>query len=321
MKIGTIELTTPTVLAPLAGITNLPLRLLAKEAGCGLVCSEMISANGLVYNASKTVAMLHSTTEENPLSIQIFGRDPTIMAEAARIVAASNADILDINFGCSVRKILKSGSGSALMRDLHHAEKLIQSVRAAINIPLTIKMRSGWDSSGQQAMELAWIAQECGVNAVTVHPRTARQGFTGSADWRLIRRIKQKLEIPVIGNGDIVTAQDALDMLTQTGCDAVMIGRSAMGNPLLFRQIADILSGRSVKEIQPRDRIAMMDRFLDATVHYLGEKKACFIMRSRLAWFAKGLPHATQFRNAIRFIRTQAQAQTLIHDFADRLFR
>lgn len=319
MKIGTIELNVPTVFAPLAGITNLPLRLLAKEAGCGLVCSEMVSAYGLAYNSSKTLAMLHSTAEEKPLSIQIFGRDPAIMAKAARIVSASGADILDINFGCSVRKILKSGSGSALMQDLHHAEILIRAVRAAIEIPLTIKIRSGWDASGQQALELAGIAQDCGVDAITIHPRTARQGFSGRADWALIGRIKQKLGIPVIGNGDIVTAHDALEMLNQTGCDAVMVGRAAMGNPLLFTQIADLLAGRSVKNIRPQDRIALMDRFLNTSVQYLGEKKACFMMRSRLSWFAKGLPHAGQFRNAIRFIENQAQAAALIADFANQL--
>lgn len=319
MKIGTIELNIPTVFAPLAGITNLPLRLLAKEAGCGLVCSEMVSAYGLAYNSSKTLAMLNSTTEEKPLSVQIFGSDPDVMAKAAVIVAASGADILDINFGCSVRKILKSGSGAALMRDLRQAEVLIRAVRAAIDIPLTIKIRSGWDTSGQQALDLADIAQDCGVDALTVHPRTARQGFSGHADWDLIGRIKQKLKIPVIGNGDIVTARDALNMLNQTGCDAVMVGRGAMGNPLLFAQIANQLAGRPVKEIQPQDRIALMARFLNTSVQYLGEKRACFMMRSRLAWFAKGLPHAGQFRNAIRFVENQAQAAALIADFANQL--
>lgn len=319
MNIGPIALETPTIFAPLAGITNLPLRLLARQAGCGMVCSEMVSACGLVYASAKTFDLLASVPQEKPLCVQIFGSKPDIMAEAARQVAAAGADIIDINCGCSVRKILKSGSGAALMREPHQAEDVFRAVRAAIKIPLTIKMRSGWDGSGDQALHLAHIAQSCGVDAVTVHPRTACQGFGGRADWGLIARIKQALQIPVIGNGDVVEAQDALRMLAETGCDAVMVGRAAMGNPLLFRQIADLLAGRPATSILTGDRIMVMRRFLDASVEFFGEKKACFMMRSRLAWFAKGLPHAGWFRQSIRQVESHAQAQALIAAFADRL--
>lgn len=319
MNIGAIELTTPTIFAPLAGISNLPLRLLAKESGCGLVCSEMVSAYGLAYGSAKTMALLASTPQERPLSVQIFGSDAAIMAAAAEKVEAAGADVVDINFGCSVRKILKSGSGSALMREPRKAADIVQAVRRAIRVPLTIKMRSGWDASGHQALELAHIAQDNGADAVTIHPRTARQGFGGCADWSLIGRIKAALRIPVIGNGDIVAAADALEMMTGTGCDAVMVGRAAMANPLIFSQIEDLLAGRPPRQASAEDRIALMIRYLDASVKYLGEKRACFMMRSRLAWLAKGLPEAGRFRRSIRLVTAHNEASQLINAYAERL--
>ncbi len=316
MKIGTVQLANPTIFAPLAGITNLPLRLMAKEAGCGLVCSEMVSACGLVYGSDKTAQLMESTPKEKPLSVQIFGSDAAIMADAARMVEDTGADIVDINFGCSVRKILKSGSGSALMREPQKAEKLLNAVRNAIKVPLTIKIRSGWDASGDQAMALCRIAQACGVDAIAVHPRTARQGFGGCADWSLIKRIKQEVTIPVIGNGDILKAKDAMDMFSQTNCDAVMVGRAAIGNPMLFAQIIDLLENRPARVITHRNRIDMMTRYLNASVQYLGEKKACYMLRSRLGWFVKGMPKAGGFRSAIRHLSSGAQAQALIDAFS-----
>lgn len=315
--IGPVKIEHPTVLAPLAGITNLPLRLLAKEAGCGLVCSEMVSANGLVHGAAKTHQMLASTPAEKPLSLQIFGSDPAIMAQAARIVQDSGADILDINCGCSVRKILKSGSGSALMRDLAATRRILEAVRAAIDIPLTLKMRTGWDQSGDQAVELANIAESSGVNAVILHPRTARQGFGGAADWRLIAKLKDCLSIPVIGNGDITEPEHALHMMAETGCDAVMVGRAAIGNPLIFSQINDLLAGRQPRPISLRARAEVMERYVEDSVRYLGETRACYMLRSRLAWFAKGLSHASHFRQAIRSINSKAAALSLVRNLEE----
>lgn len=312
MKIGTIHIEPATVFAPLAGITNLPLRLLAKQAGCGLVCSEMVSSHGLVYGSARTQRLLASSAAEKPLSVQLFGSDWAIMAEAAQRAAHAGADIVDINFGCSVRKILKSGSGAALMREPAKAETLLKAVRSAIAIPLTIKMRTGWDASGAQALELARMAEASGVDAVAVHPRTARQGFGGCADWSLIARIKKAVQIPVIGNGDIFTAQDALAMKNQTHCDAVMVGRAAMGNPALFTQINDLLAGRPVTAITPKQRIDMMQKYLRASIDHFGEKRACCMMRSRLGWFTKGLPQASQFRHAIRTIDSEAAGLQLI---------
>jgi nifR3 family TIM-barrel protein len=319
MKIGNVKLKNQTVFAPLAGISNLPLRLMAKQAGCALVCSEMVSACGLVYGSAKTYALLDTTPAEKPLSVQLFGSDWAIMAEAAQRVQAAGADIVDINFGCSVRKILKSGSGAALMREPQKAQSLIKAVRNAIDVPLTIKMRSGWDASGVEAMLLADIAQACGVDAVTVHPRTARQGFGGHADWSLIEKIKQRIQIPVIGNGDITTADDALKMMDQTGCDAIMVGRAAIGNLFVFSQIADRLAGREPAAIVNQMRIEMMSRYLEASVRYLGEKRACYMMRGRLGWFVKGLDNASRFRKAIRHIDSEAQAKKLIADYGAEL--
>ncbi|MBC2711837.1 MAG: tRNA dihydrouridine synthase DusB [Desulfosarcina sp.] len=319
MRIGSVETDNFTVLAPLAGITNLPMRLLAKGTGCGLVCSEMISSNGLVYGSGKTVQLLDSTPEEKPLSVQIFGSDPQIMADGARIVQESGADIVDINFGCSVKKILKSNSGSALMKDPSLARAILKAVRKAIFIPLTVKIRSGWEPSGKQAMEIARLAEDCGVDAIAVHPRTATQGFRGEANWSIITAVKKALTIPVIGNGDVTAPEDALRMLNETGCDGVMVGRAAIGNPMIFSQILAVAHDRPA--IVPNDgqRIDMMLRYLHDSVSYLGEQTACHMMRSRLCWFVKGMRNAGQFRNAIRFISSEKEAEELIQQYADSI--
>jgi len=319
LHIGNIKLENITVLAPLAGITNLPMRLIAKEAGCGLVCSEMISSNGLVYQSGKTEKLLESAPEEKPLSVQIFGSDPDIMAEAARIVEVSGADILDINFGCSVKKILKSGSGAALMRRPDLAEAVIRSVRAAIKIPLTIKIRTGWEKNGDDARIIARIAETEGVDAIAIHPRLASQGFKGRADWQVISDIKRAISIPVMGNGDIVTARDAIQMVTETGCDAVMVGRAAIGNPWIFGQIDALLKNRDFQETDLSTRFRMMKRYLRASVAYSGEEHACYMMRSRLAWFVKGLPHAKHFRESIKYISTEKEALELIEGYRESI--
>jgi tRNA-dihydrouridine synthase B len=319
LHIGNIILDNITVLAPLAGITNLPMRLIAKEAGCGLVCSEMISSNGLVHQSQKTEKLLESVPAEKPLSVQIFGADPGIVVTAAKIVESSGADILDINFGCSVRKILKSGSGAALMRKPDLAEAVIKSVRAAIKIPLTIKIRTGWEKNGDDARIIAKIAESEGVDAIAVHPRTVSEGFKGRADWQVISEIKRSVSIPVIGNGDIVTARDAIQMLTETGCDAVMVGRAAIGNPWIFRQINALLKGEDFHETDLPSRFHMMTRYLGASVVYFGEEHACYMMRSRLAWFVKGLPHARHFRESIKHISTEKEALELIKKYRESL--
>jgi nifR3 family TIM-barrel protein len=317
MKIGTVTLDNNVILAPLAGISNLPFRLLAKEAGCGVVCSEMISAYGLVYKSGKTEKMLNSAAAEKPLSVQIFGADPEIMAEAAAIVEGSGADVIDINFGCAVRKVVRTGSGVALMNAPAKAQALLAAVRKAVRIPLTIKIRTGWDASGDQAINIAKIAQDCGVDAVAVHPRTARQLFGGRADWPIIAAVKEQVSLPVIGNGDIFSAQDAVDMLAQTGCDGLMIGRKAIGNPDIFSRILARLHGDEDPVEDLNRRFDIMMRYLKASVEYLGEEPACRMMRSRLGWFAKELRNSSKFRESIKLLSSEKEGIELISAYKD----
>lgn len=321
MQIGSLTLENNAILAPLAGITNLPFRLLAKEAGCGLVCSEMISSHGLVYQSEKTIRMLDSTPEEKTLSVQIFGAKPDIMAEAAAIVESSGADIVDINFGCSVRKVIRTGSGAALMRTPDLAEDLLKAVRRAIRIPLTIKIRTGWDASGAQAVNISRIAEYCGVDAVTIHPRTAGQLFGGRADWAVIAAVKEKVSIPVIGNGDIMSADDAVRMLDETGCDAVMIGRKAIGNPDIFTRVVARINGEEDTEEDVARRFDLMICYLKVSVKYIGEEQACRMMRSRLGWFTKGMHKSSQFREAIKHLSSEKEGVELIDDYRNCLLR
>jgi nifR3 family TIM-barrel protein len=315
MNIGSLHLENPVILAPLAGITNLPFRLLAKEAGCGLVCSEMVSADGLVHGARNAFDLLRSLPAERPLAVQLFGSDPAVMAEAAAIVEGSGADLLDINFGCAVKKVIKTGSGAALMRTPQRAEALLRAVRRAVRIPLTIKIRSGWDGSGRQALALGAIAEACGVNAVTVHPRTASQKFSGRADWGVIAALKRHLSIPVIGNGDIASADDAARMLSETGCDAVMVGRQAIGYPRIFTEIGLHLHGEAVPADTIANRIEVLRRYTQLTVECFGRETAARLIRSRLGWFVKGMRNGAALRCAAGQITCMDQAYDLIEAF------
>ncbi len=355
MKIKNLELDGKTILAPLAGITNLPFRMIAKKWGCSLVCTEMISSKGLLYNSEKTFRLLDSKKEERPLCVQIFGADPDSMAEAAKIIEQKNfADIIDINFGCSVKKIVKTGAGVALMKDGPAAEKLIKAVRNAISMPFTIKIRSGFDISGDQAIAIGEIAEHNGVDAIAIHPRTASQGFKGKADWHLIKRLKQHLKIPVIGNGDIITGEDGIKMLEETGCDAIMIGRAAMGNPCIFSEVnallkrnasnQNILNNQNTSNVQNNPNIqndpnAQNDPNEDAQnpdhadcaslkikfkiirdllfsyIDYFGEEHGCRMLRGRLVWCVKSLPGASGFRRDLSRIQSKTQAQRLISDY------
>jgi nifR3 family TIM-barrel protein len=319
MKIGHLNCDNTAVLAPLAGITDLPFRLLVKETGCGLVYSEMISSNALIRKSMKTIKMLDSCAAEKPLCVQIFGADPSIMAEAAGMVEASGAEMLDINFGCSVKKILKSGSGAALMKEPKLAANILQAVRKAVDIPLTIKIRTGWDYSGLQAVNIAKTAERCGVDAIAVHPRTAKQGFRGQADWSVITAVKKAVTIPVIGNGDIKNAKDALRMEEETGCDGIMIGRAAIGNPWIFSAYLSLKKGQTFPAVEINERFNTMIRFVKAMIDYWGEYRACQMMRSRLGWFVKGLPHAAGFRESIKSIASEAEAIEAIESYRIKL--
>lgn len=319
MQIGTITLDNPLIMAPLAGISNLPFRLSAKKEGCALVCSEMISSNGLVYKSEKTLRMLESAPEEKPLSIQIFGTDPSMMAEAATIAEASGADILDINFGCSVKKVIKTGAGVALMQTPQKAAAILTAVRQSIKIPLTVKIRTGWEKSGTQAVQTAKIAESCGADAIAVHPRTATQGFGGQADWTIISTVKKATAIPIIGNGDIVTPEDAVRMRKMTGCDGVMIGRAAIGNPWIFSQCLAGLRGENILPVYLDQRFEVMKSYVRTSVEYIGERPACRMLRSRLGWFVKGLRYSSKFRESIKHISSEKETLQLIDAYKDFL--
>ena len=298
MRIGHIELANPVILAPMAGVTDLPFRLLAKEMGCGLVYSEMVSDKGLIYDNTHTKKLLAIDARERPVALQIFGSEPESMANAARIVAAAGADIIDINMGCPTPKIVKNGEGSALMRNPVLAGRIIAAVvEAAGGMPVTVKFRKGWDETSVNAVQIARMAEQAGAAAVSVHGRTREQFYSGQADWSIIRDVKQAVAIPVIGNGDIRTPLDAERMLTETGCDGIMIGRGAQGNPWIFRQVTHYLAtGQTLPLPALGERIDMLLRHLDMLVGHKGEYTGIREMRSHAAWYTKGLPSSAELR-------------------------
>lgn len=315
MFIGSLHLDNQVILAPMAGITDLPYRLLMKEFGAGLVFSEMVSAKGLIYSGKKTRELLVSRNVERPLAIQLFGNDPESLAEAVRQVE-TEGDLIDINFGCPVNKVIRDGSGSALMKAPALSARILSAVRAATDLPLTIKIRSGWDNQHRNFCEIAGIAESEGIDAVSIHPRTRSQGFGGQANWHEIEELKAKLKIPVIGSGDIYTAEDACRMSRQTQCDAVMIGRGGYGNPWLIRAAVAALNGDPAP--QPPDaaerlRIALRHQALQVDI--FGEQKALFEMRKHFCWYARGLPGAATYRAAINRAMSIDEQRQLSIDF------
>ncbi len=315
MKIGNLVLDNPLILAPMAGITQLPFRRLAREAGCALVVTEMVSVKGLVHGSKKTAELLMSHPSERPLSAQIFGADPEVMKEAAQIVQGLSADLLDVNLGCSVRKVVRQGAGAALMREPEKLETILKAIRSAVSLPLTVKMRTGWEPSGEQAIIAARIAEDCGVDAVAIHPRTAIQGFGGRADWSVIARLKDSVAVPVIGNGDIQGPDDVLRMQRETGCDGVMIGRASIGNPWIFAQALDLIHSRPPGRPDFPKRLDTVLRYIEYSVDHFGEDRAVPMMRSRLGWFTKGLPHSSRFRATIARLKNRQDMMDAVHAF------
>lgn len=291
MQIGTLSLDNPFILAPLAGYTDLAFRLLCRELGAALCCSEMISSHGLVCGQKKTLELLATVPEEHPVAFQLFGSDPAVMGEAAAHPAMRSCDILDINMGCPVRKVVKKGAGAALMKDFAKAENIIRSVRQNTSLPVTIKFRSGWHKETETAVEFALMAQEAGVAAVTVHGRTWAQGFSGRADWQVIARVKQSAAVPVIGNGDILSYRDGKQMMAETGCDGVMIGRGSLGNPWVFSESGrpSTLGGRKTVILR---HIELAKRFVPAG-------RLLFYLKNHISRYANGLPGATGIRQQI----------------------
>lgn len=306
--IGNVEIANQVIMAPMAGVTDRAFRIIAKSFGCGLVCTEMISDMGLVYGQSRTRSIADTTGETRPVSVQIFGSDPDSMARAALIVQDLGADIIDINMGCPTPKIVKNGEGAALMLDIPRCRQIIRAVVQAVQVPVTVKMRKGWDDSNPACLELARAAEQEGVAALTLHPRTRMQFFSGQADWAMIAAVKNLVSIPVIGNGDIRTAADARRMLEETGCDAVMIGRAAMGNPFLIRETVELLTtGQTIPPPTQAERIEVALHHLELAIKFKGEWVAIREMRKQLAWYIKGRPGAAQIRTQLNQAATKQE--------------
>ena len=303
LKIGTLTLKNRLIMAPMAGITNPPFRRIVRRLGAGLVVTEMVSAVGLSRNHKKTVRYLKSDPEEKPLSVQIFGADPQIMAMAAEIAIEKGADMVDINMGCPARKVIKNGSGGALLRSPRAVHQMVTAVRKACTVPLTVKIRAGWSAEEANFLEIAHIIADCGADAVTVHPRFVKQGFSGQADWGIIRKVKEKLNIPVIGNGDVFKPELALQMRKETGCDGVMIGRGALGNPWIFRHILDLEKSLEVRPPELSERKEVILSHFTHLSQIIGEDRASKLMRGQLLWYTKGLPHSSRFRGAFTGIK------------------
>ncbi|MCD6304895.1 MAG: tRNA dihydrouridine synthase DusB [Deltaproteobacteria bacterium] len=298
LQLGPLTLRNRLVMAPMSGITNLPFRRIAKRMGAGLVVTEMISAVGLTRRNKKTCRYLQTHPEERPLSVQIFGSEPAIMAEAARMAVGAGADLVDINMGCPARKVVKTGAGGALLRSPGRIGDIITAVRAICPVPLTVKIRAGWSPGGPSATLIARIAEDCGADAVILHPRWVSQGFSGRADWDIIAHVKSRVRIPVIGNGDVRSPFQALAMREQTGCDGVMIGRAAIGNPWIFQQTLDLEQAREPKAPAIHERKEIISIHFSLLMDLAGEERAARIMRGLLMWYTKGLPFGNRFRAA-----------------------
>lgn len=318
MNIGNIELSAPLALAPMAGITDLPFRLICRRLGCGMTVSEMVSAKGLLYKNVKTTEMLRIDDGERPTAIQLFGSVPAELAEAARMVEASGADMIDFNMGCPVPKIVNNGEGSALMKNPQLAHDILAAMVKAVKIPVTVKFRAGWDDNNRNAVEIARAVEAAGVSAVAVHGRTRQQFYEGKADWSIIADVKQAVKVPVFGNGDIFTVADGLRMLEQTGCDGLMIGRGADGNPWLFTALAAALRGEP--QPQPpslKERLAQAAEHLEMLIAYKNEVVAVKEMRRHISAYLKGMPHAAEFRGRFHKVDTQEQFSELLAEYSE----
>lgn len=313
LQIGDVILKNNVILAPMAGVTDLPFRLLCKEQGAGLLCMEMVSAKAIYYNNKNTETLMQIEPEERPVSLQLFGSDPVIMSEMAKRIEDRPFDILDINMGCPVPKVVNNGEGSALMKNPGLVRKIVTSVSKAIKKPLTVKIRKGFDENNINAVEIAKIIEDSGAAAVAVHGRTRQQYYSGKADWDIIRQVKEAVSIPVIGNGDVDSPQKAKQMLEETGCDGIMVGRAAEGNPWIFREISHYLD---TGELLPRPALEevkeMILRHARLQLEYKGEYTGMREMRKHVAWYTAGFPHSARLRGAVNEIESMEQLMVLL---------
>lgn len=316
LKIGNVELENNLILAPMAGVTDLPFRLLCKEQGAALCCMEMVSAKGIYYNNKNTESLLTVDERERPVSLQLFGSDPEIMAAMAARIEHRNFDILDINMGCPVPKVVNNGDGSALMKNPVLAGKIIEGMVKAINKPVTVKIRKGFDDEHINAVEMAHVAQESGAAAVAVHGRTREQYYSGKADWSIIADVKAAVSIPVIGNGDILDAKDVIAMSEQTGCDGFMIGRGAQGNPWIFHQILHYFeTGEMIGKPPMEEMVKTMLRHAKLQIEFKGDYLGIREMRKHAAWYTAGYKGASKLRGRINDVESYDELEQLFEDF------
>ncbi len=308
-KIGNIEIKNNVVLAPMAGISNPAYMKIVEEMGCGYAITELLSSEAISRDNKKTIDMLNGIEKlKFPVAVQIFGSNPSVMASAAKILVEKyNVKIIDINMGCPVPKVaISSNSGSALLKDPDKVYEIVKSVKEAVNVPVTVKIRSGWDSKSINAVLIAKKIEEAGACAITVHPRTRSQGYTGLADWNIIKEVKQSVNIPVIGNGDIKSCYDAKRMIDETGCDAVMIGRACLGNPWIIKESIDYLEkGILPKEVSLKEKIDMIKKHTNLLIENKGEKIALLEMRTNASWYLKGIQGGNEIRRQITSIKTK----------------
>lgn len=312
--IGSVHIENPLVLAPMAGVTDLPFRLLCKAQGCALMCTEMVSAKGLYYHNKNTGILMETDPQERPVALQFFGSDPQIMAEMAKQAEALDFDILDINMGCPVPKIVNNGEGSALMKDPLLAGKIVEAIVKAVKKPVTVKIRKGFTAETVNAPEFAHVLEESGASAVAVHGRTRAQYYSGHADWDIIRQVKERVRIPVIGNGDVLTGEDVMRMMDETGCDGVMIGRGAQGNPWIFSQALHVMAaGEKTQKPSAEDVVAMVLKHAKMQIDFKGEYLGIREMRKHTAWYLAGYPNSAKLRKQVNQVESYSELETLLH--------
>ena len=313
LKIGSVTLENNLILAPMAGVTDLPFRLLCKEQGAGLICTEMVSAKAIHFKNKNTESLMEIHDRERPVSLQLFGSEPDLMAEIARQIEPRNFDILDINMGCPVPKVVNNGEGSALMKNPKLVHEIIYKVSRAVKKPLTVKIRKGFTEDSINAVDIAKIAENAGAAAVAVHGRTREQYYSGKADWDIIRQVKEAVSIPVIGNGDVDSPQKAEELVKETGCDGIMIGRAVRGNPWLFSRI---LHYQETGEVLPKPGIEeireMMLRHARLQLEYKGEYTGMREMRKHVAWYTAGMPHSAAIRRLVNEVESYEQLEELV---------